>query len=175
MRPMGFISITSFFSLLCFHAAYAGPPPPIEDLLQRAETVCLARVVSIKGEVITFSTTASLRGKTDSSFALTVEKPAPEFTRDTEWLLISQGDRRYGPPRAVVGRAMEGQGVWRGWVPLAIFRVGGKVYVGTIYSSIDGPPYFDKAPDGTHTGLTLERVKQLLRRFRYNPHVNDKT
>jgi hypothetical protein len=59
-----------------------------------------------------------------------------------------------------------------GLIPIPILQLGKQAYSLTVESFVDGAPFVDTAPDEGTAGLSLERVRQLLSRFPYDPHVD---
>ena len=156
------------FIVCSFHAGLAAPCPPLENDLVRAKTIYIGRLISHDDEnALSFEVTSVLRGKADEKTILTREE-CPKMTGGALYLLISQGDNRYGKPRNVVGRPMECQGVWCGWLILPVATVNNQQFVERIYSFVNGEPYSDGSG-----GLKMERVISLIEKFPYNPHVND--
>ena len=161
----------TIISMLLNSASIAAPDLPLEDILLRAKTVLIVEVVSTADRTVTFQTLSDLRGSAIGQFSLFLEGYII-FKKGSQWLLISQGDNRYGEPRGVLARPMEGQKEWRGWLPLPISKVGEKTYAGPIHSFCDGPPVFDFQSPSNGDCLELSRIKRLVQRFPYNPSIN---
>jgi hypothetical protein len=162
---------------LACRISLAGSAPPLESLLERAENVVLARVASVSGTTVTFQRVELLRGKTPVEVILGQDDyggAGVSFEVGSEFLLISQGDAKSGPPRPMLGRPMLGQGSWCGWSPLPISRIGNQIFAHTIYSSVDGQPSTDGPPDNRDAKLALPRIKRLVERFPYQPRIRDK-
>jgi hypothetical protein len=159
--------------LMCCYVGNAAPAPPVESLLERAETSIIARVVAVSEKSVTLRRTELLRGASEAELTFSFEESFPPSIQciGTEFLLLSQGDARFGPPRSVIGRAMVGQDRWRGWIPLPIGRIREDIYVEAVWSREDAKIYGARFADKP---MTLARVKELMQRFQYNPHVNDK-
>jgi hypothetical protein len=152
----------------------AAPPLPIESLLERAETSIIARVVAVSEKSVTFRRTESLRGNAETELTFTLDEGSPPCVQciGTEVLLLSQGDAHFGSPRSVIGRTMYGQDQWCGWIACPIWRERDEIDIETIWSREDAKIYGARLAGKP---MTLTRVKQLMERFPYNPHVNDKT
>jgi hypothetical protein len=165
--------MTSILSMLLNSALPAAPDPPFEDLLLRAKNVLVAQVILTSSDqrTVSFQPVTVLRGNMTEEFSLSVESYII-FKKGSQWLLLSQGDNRYGEPRAVLGRTMEGQQVWRGWIPLPLSRVGERTYAAAIFSICDGPPFWDIQSPSDGPSLELSRIKRLVQRFPYNPSIN---
>ena len=118
MRPICVLFVA--LSLLASVASSA-PAPPLESLLRRADSVILARVIDVDGHNITFECIEALRGKSEPKFTLSasVEDDANvDFDIGSAFLLISQVEAKSGTTRPVLGRTMDGQSRWCGWIPL---------------------------------------------------------
>ncbi|HVF72642.1 MAG TPA: hypothetical protein VM940_13645, partial [Chthoniobacterales bacterium] len=162
--------------LLWCSVSLGAPPPPLEDLLRRAETVVLARVKAASADSVTFERVEALRGDTEVEITLGFDQQSPaavQFEVDAQVLLLSQGDARFGPPRPLLGRGMHGQLMWCGWIALPIIAVGSEPFVDRIFSFADGDPATDLRDD-KHAALRLARVRRLVARFPYDPHSNGK-
>ena len=162
--------------LLWCSVSLGAPAPPLEDLLRRAETVILARVKAASRDSVTFVRVEALRGDTEAEMTMGFDAETPagvQFDIGAQVLLLSQGDARFGPPRPLLGRGMHGQMVWCGWIPLPVITVGSDLFVDRILSFADGKPAKD-LDDDKHAALRLARVKRLVARFPYDPHINDK-
>jgi hypothetical protein len=167
--------IFGVFLLWC-SLSLGAPPPPLETLLWRAETVVLARVKAASAGSVTFERVEALRGDTAAEVTLGFDVQSPAAVQlevGAQVMLLSQGDARFGPPRPLLGRGMHGQMTWCGWIPLPIFTVGSDPFVDRILSFADGEPAADLR-DEKHAALRLSRVRRLLARFPYDPHSNDK-
>jgi hypothetical protein len=160
--------------------SHAMADPPLEFYLQRAETVTLAKVASITKNsatalppyAVTVHPTQRLRGVCNADWTILGYEP---MKIGTELLLISQGDFHYGPPSNQILINLKGQGVWCGWISLPVIKAGDQTYAERCFSFIDGEPYTD-APHGVRIyRLSISRIKRLIERFAYNPHINDKT
>jgi hypothetical protein len=162
--------------LLWCSVSLGAPAPPLEALLRRAETVILARVKAASADSVTFERVEALRGNTEAQITLGFDEQSPAAVRfeiGAQVLLLSQGDERFGPPRRLLGRGMHGQMIWCGWIPLPIITVGSDPFVDRILSFADGGPATDLRDD-KHAALRLARVRRLVARFPYDPHINDK-
>jgi hypothetical protein len=161
--------------VVCGCFCSAAPAPPFEELLKRAETVLITRVTALTERKVTLHRMEVLRGDSEADLTFGFAEWNPAFLRiGDELLLVSQGDARYGAPRPILGRPIDAQQVWCGWTPLPISRSVDNVYAGPIFSFVDGKPY-DDVHDETGAKLSLARIKRLLERFPYDPHINDKT
>ena len=163
---------------LCWsiNTSFARPTPPIDLYLLRAETVILAQVVSIDGRSVMLRCTASLRGKTEVSGMLSLDWRGTPTQVGSEFLLLSQGDAHYGaPPLVTVGAATRGQGVWLGWLPFPISKVGEQTYAEGAFSYADGKMFTDGPPGDSGRKLSLPYIKRLLEQTPYDPHLHDKT
>ena len=175
MRTAVFVGV---ICLLECHLAGAATAPPLESLLQRAETIVLARVTAITEESVTLRLGEVLRGEIAGALVLgfggreNAGWGPRRLKVGEEFLLLSQGDARFGGPRPILGRPMHGQHQWCGWTPLPMVRDRGGVYAGAIFSFADGQPS-DDGQDPKDPKLSLARVKRLLDRFPYDPHAND--
>ena len=160
--------------LICNSFSNAAPAPPIEALLKRAQTVLIARAIATTETSITFRRIELLRGASEAELNLRlIYSDLAFFHIGGEFLLLSQGDARFGPPEPVVGRTLHGQDRWCGWVPLPIVRDANQVYASRIFSFVDGQPSQD-GNDPKEPKLSITRIKRLLERFPYDPHINDK-
>jgi hypothetical protein len=152
-------------------ASLAAPDSPLEDILLRAKNVVIAEVLSTDNRTVSFKTVTDLRGNVAGQFSLFLENYMI-LKKGSQWLLISQGDNRYGETRGILGRPNEGQEEWRGWIPLPLSKVGEKTYAAGILSFCDGPPMMDMQTPADGPFLELSRIKRLIQRFPYNPSVN---
>ncbi len=160
------------FAFACVGFCSAEDAPPFEGHLPRAEFILLARIVSIEGNMITFRRIESLRGDSAPELELSFDQgKSLQMKVGGAVLLFSQGDDRFGKPKPVLERPMDGLLGWRGWTPLPVIKVGDQVFAGNIWSVVDGLPLSDEA-SGVSC-LRLSRIKGLIRRFPYNPKIND--
>jgi hypothetical protein len=152
----------------------AAPPPPVESILERCETSIIARVVAATEKSVTVRRAELLRGNTEAELTFTLDEGSPPSVQciGTEFLLLSQGDAHFGSPRSVIGRTMYGQERWCGWIACPIWRERDEIDIETIWSREDAKIYGARLAGKP---MTLTRVKQLMERFPYSPHVNDKT
>ena len=168
--PMKSVLLCFLLSCLC-SIVQAAPDPPFEDLLRRAETVFLARVVSVNSDhTYTVESTEVLRGKCDIPLTYPVDRfdgVKMAFQPGTQFLCLSQGDAKLGPPRPVFGCSFDGKHSWRGWMTLAIERVGQEIFVKNVFTHVDGYSFGDNVPDTEEHGLKLSRIKQFIERFPY--------
>jgi hypothetical protein len=169
MTPFRLFLLLAF---ACVGFCHAEDAPPFEGHLPRAKFILLARIVSIEGNMITFRRIESLRGDPAPELELSFDQ-GNSFPMKVggEVLLFSQGDDRFGKPRPVLDRPMDGLQGWRGWTPLPVIKVGDQVFAGSIWSFVDGLSLSDEA-SGVSC-LRLSRIKGLIRRFPYNPKIND--
>ena len=161
--------------ILWCSVSLGAPGEPLEGLLRRAETVILAKVKAASEDSVTFARIEALRGDAEAEITLGFDAETPagvKFEVGAQVLLLSQGDARYGPPRPLLGRGMHGQTIWCGWIPLPVITVGSDPFVDRIWSLADGQPATD-LNDDKHAALRLTRVKRLVARFPYDPHIND--
>jgi hypothetical protein len=138
--------------------------------------VIRARVKAASTKSVTFERVEALRGSTGTEITLGFDEQSPaavQFDVGAQVLLVSQGDARFGPPRTLLGRGMYGQMIWCGWIPLPIITVGNDPFVDSIVSFVDGEQATDFRGD-RHAALPLARVRRLIARFPYDPHINDK-
>ena len=149
----------------------AAPDPPFEALLLRAKNVLIVSVISTDGPTISFQIDSVLRGNATRQLTLSSDI-YDDFKKGSKWILLSQGDNRFGEPREVLGRPMEGQGVWCGWTPLPLFTVGGNTYAGRIFALRDGKIFSDIQTSADGPCLELSRLKRLIESFPYNPDIN---
>ncbi len=119
----------------------AAPPPSLQYLLRRADTVVRAKVIAADERSTTFQRIEQLRGKTEAEFTLSGEV----LQVGAEFLLLSQGDLKYGPPRPVLGSPMRGQCCWCGWLARPVAQAGDD----------------------------LPHIKELLEQSPYEPHIHD--
>ena len=158
---------------------------PLEALLVRAKNVLIAHVLStdetpaafrVSFKVVTDlrNNVSKLRGDVAKDLSLTDQEYTTDaFKKGSQWLLLSQGDNRYGEPSDIMGMPMKGQSVWCGWIALPLTSVGGKTYVRYVFSFCDGQPFDDLHSKADGPSLELSRVKRLLQRFPYNPNINN--
>jgi len=159
---------------LCFgisRFSQAAPGAPLEGTLKRAATVTVARMIAVTRNSVTFHPTEVLRGVLPAEITLSIEDglvSVLSLRNGGDVLLLSQGDLRNGPPPSEIAPQMRGQMVYRGWLIYPISTNGDQVYVEGVYSFADGEPFTDGPGK-----LSLTRIKRLVQRFSYNPHIYD--
>jgi hypothetical protein len=162
-----------FLWLRLLPSCFAAPAPPLEGDLSRAETVLIGRLISKPDAThFIFQVGTVLRGRAEATMTLAFDEGGADASVGSLCLLVSQGDDHYGRPRPVVGRPMDSQGAWRGWLELPISTADGHQFVETVYSFADGQPFSDGSLASPK--LSIERVKSLIDRYPYNPCIHDK-
>ena len=160
------------------NVGHAAPSPPFDDIVRRAETIFVARLIAVDKEGVTVECAELLRGKYDGAMTLPWDHRNPaslypaenSFRIGVTFLLMSQGDEKNGPTKWVFGGNWEARYSYCGWTPFPIKRVDGQDYVLGVYAHNDGNILWDKAPGSARDiGLTLDRVKKIIDQSPYSP------
>lgn len=154
-------------------AAAVAPAPPFESYLTRAATVFVGRFVSRDGASVSFEVAEPLRGDPDGKGAgsVTYAIDAEGLTTHANaqsWLVLSQGDDKYGPPlpRVSLGTQLDGQCCYRGWLAFPLVEEGGERYVGRAHTATM------QKPGERPTRVTLEMARVLSRKFAYRGDIH---
>jgi hypothetical protein len=161
-----------FFSIFCALIISQLPvsahlPAPLTWYLDNTKTACLAKVTTVDGNRISFVVADVLKGKVDHTLILERYPDFEKYAPNSEWLLTSCS---WGSGNTL-GWAMKGD---CGWIPAAVVRTGGKVYVTDWTSNIPDKAALTLAsdlvttPDG-RKGYTFEHVKELLKEHPAKP------
>lgn len=158
------------FVILCLAIArvsLAAPGPPLEALLKRAETVTLARVAAVGRETVTFQPNNVLRGEPPAEITLHVgEGQASLFQvqEGADYLLLSQGDERNGPPKPVWAPHPQGQASYCGWLIYPLGAEDKQVCCIGVGSFVAGK----ETADGSWS-IPLADIVRMVGRFAYDP------
>ncbi len=151
----------AFFALVRLADAHDYAPWPY--YLAGADQVCLAQVTSVEGKKVTFAVAEVLRGKPAKKLVLVPYPDGETYPLKSEWLLVSCPTGFKGG----VGYAIKGDCEW---IPGAVTRAGGKVFVPCSFPLAvplpDGTGT-DVLPDGTK-GLDLDHIKRILKQSQKN-------
>lgn len=169
-------SIRCLFLLVCCRSLSQAAIFSFSDELVRAEFVFIGHIVSHADGTVTFKPAEVLRGAQTADLTLSERTLEDLDGYGVDYLLVSQGDDRYGKPLPVPDflRGLKGQGVWRGWLAYPIVKVGERQFVRCGMAFLDGKPLQEYVQGVRFPGLYMEQVKLLLQRIPYNPHVNEK-
>ncbi len=145
------------FSVL-LQSASAHVAGPIQDYLQFAKAICIARVTNIDaGNKVTFHVTEVIRGQVGKDLIL-LPLDGTEYKEGSDYLLLSSK----GDPATVGISATPLQCMgYCGWIPGKILHINGTSYVKD-WAFPRSPLPVEKLPDGS-TGESLDRVKEYVK------------
>jgi hypothetical protein len=141
--------------------ASAHLPAPLTWYLENTKSACFATVTAINGNKISFVVTDILKGEIDHTLTLLRYPDFEKYTLGSEWLLTSCA---WGFGGGTVGWANKGD---CGWIPAAVIRAGGNVYVTDWTTNIPANAAETLASDlvvmpNGERGYNLDHVKTLL-------------
>ena len=102
--------------------ASASPAYDLTELMTRAQTVALVTIDGRDAHGITLRPRTVYRGSAARHLQID-----PAIVPDGTYVVLSQGDKRFGPPTddARVGQGIEGQRGYRGWLLYPVRHVHG--------------------------------------------------
>jgi hypothetical protein len=165
------MSVVIFLLLQSYYATKAAPAYPFEELLPRAETIFIGRVINRSEQDVTFEIVEELRGPAGQptlmvGFSGLDDRSLP--TAGYSYLIISQGDDHFGKPNAIVslGQVLKGQAGYCGWIAFPIREDGDSPYLDLIHTSIGQKPGENPAR------LTLDKARALIQQVPYKPDLH---
>lgn len=146
----------------CLAINIFSPAYSFEGLLPRAETIFIGRLGNHSEKEAAFEILEVLRGQADQApptFGFSGYGDQRLTAAGQSYLIISQGDKHFGKPKAIisVGQVLKGQAGYCGWIAFPLKKDGNSIYLDLI----------GQKPGTNPARLTLDKAKVLAQRIPY--------